>query len=110
KALIAPHAGYVYSGPIAASAYALLAPVRDLITRVVLLGPTHRVAVRGLAAPLAARFQTPLGAVEVDREAIERLRDLPQVLWSDEAHLLEHSLEVQLPFLQTVLADFKLVP
>ena len=110
KALIAPHAGYVYSGPIAASAYALLAPARDTIKRVVLLGPTHRVAVRGLALPAAAHFATPLGSVEIDREAIERLRALPQVVVSDDAHALEHSLEVHVPFLQTVLSDFKLVP
>ena len=110
KALIAPHAGYIYSGPIAAKAYALLAPVRDLVKRVVLLGPTHRVAVRGLAVPAAERFATPLGTVEVDREAIARLRGLPQVVVSDEAHALEHSLEVHVPFLQTVLADFTLVP
>lgn len=110
KALIAPHAGYVYSGPIAANAYALLAPARDVIRRVVLLGPTHRVAVRGLAVPAARQFATPLGTVDIDTDAIERLRALPQVVVSDEAHALEHSLEVHVPFLQTVLADFKLVP
>jgi AmmeMemoRadiSam system protein B len=110
KALIAPHAGYVYSGPIAASGYALLAAARESIKRVVLLGPTHRVAVRGLALPAASRFATPLGTVEIDQSAVESLRDLPQVVVSDEAHALEHSLEVHLPFLQSVLADFKLVP
>jgi AmmeMemoRadiSam system protein B len=110
KALIAPHAGYVYSGPIAASAYALLAPARDVIKRVVLLGPTHRVAVRGLALPAATRFATPLGIVDLDLEAVEKLRALPQVIVSEAAHALEHSLEVHLPFLQTVLTDFKLVP
>src|SRR5688572_21186512 len=110
KALIAPHAGYVYSGPIAANAYALLAPVRDTIRRVVLLGPTHRVAVRGLAMPRAKRFATPLGVVEIDAEAVERLKALPQVVASDEVHALEHSLEVHVPFLQTVLSNFKLVP
>ena len=110
KALIAPHAGYIYSGPIAASAYALLAPLRDVVKRVVLLGPTHRVAVRGLALPASTRFATPLGPVELDVAAYEKLQGLPQVGVSDEAHALEHSLEVHLPFLQTVLADFKLVP
>ena len=110
KALIAPHAGYVYSGPIAASAYALLAPLRDVVKRVVLLGPTHRVAVRGLALPASRQFATPLGMVDLDIEAYEKLRGLPQVGVSEEAHALEHSLEVHLPFLQTVLADFKLVP
>ena len=110
KAIIAPHAGYVYSGPIAASAYALLAPVRDTIKRVILLGPTHRVAVRGLAVPSVGRFATPLGFVELDTAALDVLRALPQVVVSDEAHALEHSLEVHLPFLQTVLREFKLVP
>ena len=110
KALIAPHAGYVYSGPIAASAYALLAPARDTIRRVILLGPTHRVSVRGLALPAAARFATPLGTIDIDAQAVERLRALPQVVVSDDAHALEHSLEVHLPFLQTVLAEFRLVP
>jgi AmmeMemoRadiSam system protein B len=110
KALIVPHAGYIYSGPIAANAYALLAPARDTIKRVILLGPTHRVAVRGLAVPTAARFSTPLGSVDLDTEAIGRIRSLPQVVVSDDAHALEHSLEVHVPFLQTVLADFTLVP
>ncbi|MCC7483520.1 MAG: AmmeMemoRadiSam system protein B [Burkholderiales bacterium] len=110
KAIIAPHAGYVYSGPVAASAYALLAPLRGRIDRVVLLGPTHRVAVRGLAAPGAAAFATPLGTVEIDGAAIGALRDLPQVVLSPQAHALEHSLEVHLPFLQEVLGTFRLVP
>jgi AmmeMemoRadiSam system protein B len=110
KAIIAPHAGYVYSGPIAASAYALLKRARDTIDRVVLLGPTHRVAVRGLALPSVDRFATPLGDVEIDKDAVGALRALEQVVVSDEAHALEHSLEVHLPFLQTVLGKFRLVP
>jgi AmmeMemoRadiSam system protein B len=110
KALIAPHAGYVYSGPIAASAYARLQPARDTIRRVVLLGPSHRVPFHGLAASSAEQFVTPLGPVPVDREAIDVLLELPQVHLLDEAHELEHSLEVHLPFLQEVLAAFTLVP
>jgi AmmeMemoRadiSam system protein B len=110
KALIAPHAGHVYSGPIAASAYAALEPVRDRIERVVLLGPSHRVFVRGLAVPASDWFRTPLGPVAVDRQAIDAILDLPQVIVSDEAHAFEHSLEVHLPFLQEVLGDFSLVP
>lgn len=110
KALIVPHAGYVYSGPVAAHAYALLAPLRDVITRVVLFGPTHRVYVRGLAVPCADSFFTPLGAIPLDKEAIAAALSLPQVAASDEAHAQEHSLEVQLPFLQTVLGEFRLAP
>lgn len=110
KAIIAPHAGYIYSGPIAASVYAPLAALRGIITRVVLLGPTHRVAVDGLALPSCAAFATPLGVVPLDGRSIAGIIDLPQVVLSDAAHALEHSLEVQLPFLQAVLGDFSLVP
>jgi len=110
KALIVPHAGYAYSGPIAAAAYARLAAACEDIQRVVLLGPAHRVVLRGLAVPSADSFATPLGEVEVDRAAVTRALDLPQVSESDRAHALEHSLEVQLPFLQTLLPRFRLVP
>lgn len=110
KAVIVPHAGFVYSGLVAASAYARLAPLRDVVRRVVLLGPTHRVPVRGLAVPETHAFATPLGDVPIDREAVDRALRLPQVVASDAAHAHEHALEVQLPFLQTVLRDFALVP
>jgi MEMO1 family protein len=110
KALIAPHAGYLYSGPIAASAYARLAPDRDVIKRIVLAGPAHYVACDALATSSASAFATPLGQVRVDREAVRRLITLPQVVVLDEAHAQEHALEVQLPFLQIVLGDFALVP
>jgi AmmeMemoRadiSam system protein B/AmmeMemoRadiSam system protein A len=110
KALIAPHAGYVYSGAIAATAYATLRPIAARIRRVVLLGPTHRVAVRGLALPDAEAFDTPLGRVMLDTAATRAIIHLPQVTISPEAHELEHSLEVQLPFLQSVLSDFTLLP
>jgi hypothetical protein len=110
KAMIAPHAGYVYSGPVAATAYARLKPVAGRITRVVLIGPAHYVPFRGLAASSADAFATPLGAVPVDRAAVESVRALAQVAVLDSAHRREHSLEVQLPFLQTVLDEFAIVP
>lgn len=110
KALIVPHAGYVYSGGVAAHAYDELAAARGRVRRVVLLGPTHRVAVRGLAVPGAGHFATPLGNVRIDTAALQAVRDLPQVVASDAAHAREHSLEVQLPFLQKMLGDFALVP
>lgn len=111
KALIVPHAGYIYSGPVAATAYAQLLPVRDRIDRVVLLGPAHRVGFRGLAATEALYFSTPLGVVRIDQDAMEDILMLPQVHVLDEAHREEHSLEVQLPFLQEVLhKDFSLIP
>lgn len=110
KAVIVPHAGYAYSGPVAATAYAALRPARGRIRRVVLVGPSHRVAFRGLALSSADAFMTPLGTIDIDRDAEEALRGLPQVCELDRAHSLEHSLEVQLPFLQTVLDEFSLVP
>ena len=111
KLLVVPHAGYVYSGDVAALGYAEIAHWRGQITRVVLLGPVHRVPVRGLAAPTVEAFETPLGEVPLDRAAIASLRDLPQVVLADRPHAMEHALEVQLPFLQQVLGEgFRLVP
>jgi AmmeMemoRadiSam system protein B len=110
KAIIAPHAGYQYSGPTAAVAYRLLESRRSRIERVVLLGPAHRVYLQGMALPSVEAFTTPLGDVPVDTGAIERALQLPGTQVSDEAHAFEHSLEVHLPFLQTVLEDFRLVP
>ena len=110
KALIVPHAGYVYSGSVAAEAYDRLRPGRGIVRRVVLLGPCHRVPVRGLALPDATAFATPLGQVPIDRLAIESLAKLPQVVVSSAVHAEEHALEVQLPFLQRVLGEFSLVP
>ena len=110
KGLVVPHAGYIYSGGVAARAYDELVPARGFVKRVVLLGPTHRVAVRGLAMPSAGGFATPLGTVRVDNAALDSVRDLPQVVVSDAAHAMEHSLEVQLPFLQKMLGDFALAP
>jgi len=110
RAIIAPHAGYIYSGPIAANAYHLLENSSQNINRVVLLGPSHRVPLLGLAATSASSFATPLGLVEVDQDKIKKLTKLRQVKLMDEAHSMEHSLEVQLPFLQTILTNFKLIP
>ena len=110
KALIVPHAGFVYSGPTAAHAYARLADWRTTIRRVILFGPAHRVAVGGLALPGVQAFATPLGRVRLDVDAAADALQLPQVVESAQAHALEHSLEVQLPFLLQVLDDFKLVP
>ena len=110
KALICPHAGYIYSGAIAASAYGLLRPYAATIRRVILLGPCHRVGVRGLAVPGVQGFATPLGTVVLDQQAISAALKLPQVIRHDGAHAAEHSLEVQLPFLQQVLGSFSLVP
>ena len=110
KAIIAPHAGYIYSGPIAASVYARLAPLAGRVRRVVLAGPAHRVYVAGAAIPSVHAFGSPLGAVTLDRAALADLEKLPFVEVSDRAHAEEHSLEVHLPFLQSVLGDFSLVP
>jgi AmmeMemoRadiSam system protein B/AmmeMemoRadiSam system protein A len=110
KALIVPHAGYIYSGPVAASAYDVLRPARGVVKRVVVLGPCHRVPVRGLALPHAAAFATPLGQIPLDAEGARAIRELPQVVESAATHAEEHALEVQLPFLQKVLGDFSLVP
>jgi AmmeMemoRadiSam system protein B/AmmeMemoRadiSam system protein A len=110
KALVVPHAGYIYSGAVAARAYDDIAPARGIIKRVVLLGPVHRVAVRGLALPAAGFFDTPLGRIAIDEKAAGTLAGLPQVVDSAPAHAMEHSLEVQLPFLQKALGDFTLVP
>lgn len=108
KALIAPHAGYIYSGPTAASAYSLLEP--EKVERVVLLGPTHRVLLSGLALPDVDAFETPLGKIPLDLDAIRHIRDLSQVQINNDSHALEHSLEVHLPFLQRCLKHFTLVP
>ncbi|MEQ1528631.1 MAG: AmmeMemoRadiSam system protein B [Methylococcales bacterium] len=110
KAIIAPHAGYIYSGPIAASAYARLIPAKNLITRVILIGPSHRVGFRGLAVSRAETFTTPLGDVAVDQAAVALIEQLPFVEYLEKAHTLEHCLEVHLPFLQEVLLKFKIVP
>jgi len=110
KAIVVPHAGYMYSGAVAASAYACLTPLRGRIRRVVLLGPAHRAPVVGLALPDTLAFGTPLGPVPVDADGVAALRGLPQVLQDANAHAAEHSLEVHLPFLQEVLGEFAVLP
>jgi len=110
KAMILPHAGYVYSGPVAACGYELLSAARQNIRRVVLFGPAHRVTLEGMAVPTHDVFTTPLGTVPIDRTMIAEIAGLPGICVSDAAHENEHSLEVHLPFLQTVLEDFELVP
>jgi MEMO1 family protein len=110
KAIIAPHAGYIYSGPIAASAYVSLENLKHPIERVVLLGPSHRVGFKGLALTSAAFYSTPLGNIPIDISTQAAVKDLPGVRVIDEAHACEHSLEVHLPFLQEGLGTFKLIP
>jgi AmmeMemoRadiSam system protein B len=114
KAIIAPHAGYVYSGAVAASIYACLFAQRGMIRRIVLLGPTHRVSIDGLALPATTTFTTPLGTVPIDLALVEAVKDMPQIVISDAAHAQEHSLEVQLPFLQSIFGgdsdSFSLLP
>lgn len=110
KAIIAPHAGYVYSGPIAATIYKTLTAHKDQITRVVILGPAHKVGFKGIAVTQIANFATPLGMIPVDLASIAKIVNLPGVHIFEHAYDMEHSLEVQLPFLQTILSKFSIIP
>jgi AmmeMemoRadiSam system protein B len=110
KVLVVPHAGYIYSGPTAARAYRCLQTQPDEIRRVVLFGPAHRVYLEGMAVPSVDMFATPLGNVPLDRQVIDGVTGMPGVRVSDAAHRDEHCLEVQLPFLQSLLKQFTLVP
>jgi MEMO1 family protein len=110
KALIAPHAGYVYSGQVAATAFAALRDIAKTITRVVLIGPAHYVALRGIAVPTVDAFETPLGRVSVDRSTLALIAGLPFVVEADAPHAPEHALEIELPFLQMLLGPFAVVP
>jgi AmmeMemoRadiSam system protein B len=110
KAMIAPHAGYIYSGPIAGSAYRSWRGAGDRIQRVILLGPAHYAEFEGFALSSATGFETPLGVAPVDHDWTESVRRFPRVRVLDSAHDPEHALEVQLPFLQTVLEQFSIVP
>lgn len=110
KAIIVPHAGFIYSGPIATSAYQLLVSYQHQIKHVILLGPAHRAAVQGMALPSNVAFNTPLGDVPLDKDRMALIDALGYVNYNDAAHQFEHALEVQLPFLQTILDEFTLVP
>jgi len=110
KAIVAPHAGYIYSGATAASVYNLLKPASRTITRVVLLGPAHRVRLAGMALPASSKFVTPFGEIAIETEMQNKVIKLSKVSVSEDAHAFEHSLEVHLPFLQAVLENFKLLP
>ena len=110
RAVIAPHAGYIYSGPVAAEAFAGLKALESRVERLVLIGPAHFVRFRGIAAPTVEAFRTPLGEVSLDRGAIGEIADLPQLVVDDEPHAPEHALEVELPFLQAVLGAVPIVP
>lgn len=110
RALVVPHAGYAYSGSVAAAAYRLLEPAAARIRRVVLVGPSHRVPFHGLAVPESDALATPLGDVPVDPGLKARALARPAVEAADLAHEWEHCLEVQLPFLQTVLESFTVLP
>lgn len=110
KAIIAPHAGYIYSGPVAASVYHYLAEIKSQIDNVVLIGPSHRVPLLGLATSSADYFNTPLGNIPINRQMTNELNALPFVTELDRAHMMEHSLEVHLPFLQMTLGEFQLIP
>jgi AmmeMemoRadiSam system protein B len=110
KALIVPHAGYIYSGAVAGRGYAALGSGRDRIDRVVLLGPAHYIPVRGLATTSADQWATPLGVVDIDDDGRRAVLELPGVEVGDRAHAPEHSLEVHLPFLQRALRGFVLLP
>ncbi len=110
KALIAPHAGYIYSGPVAATAYASIREVRSTVSRVVLLGPSHWYSFSGLALPEADHLMTPLGRVPLDRERVSKALHFTQVRVRDHVYDREHSLEVHIPFLQTILGEFAVTP
>lgn len=110
KAIIAPHAGYLASGPIAGSAFKMWQGQMADVQRIVVIGPTHTMAFRGLATVSASAFRTPLGDVPVDQEAIERIRPLPFIHINDHTHAQEHGLEVMLPFLQTIGQDMTIIP
>ena len=110
KAIIAPHAGYIYSGPVAATAYKTLESIKAKIRQVVIMSPAHRYGFRGIAWSQADYFRTPLGDIPVDKKAITKLDDLEYVMPLEKAFEGEHALEVHLPFLQVSLEEFSILP
>jgi AmmeMemoRadiSam system protein B len=110
RAVIAPHAGYIYSGAVAAEAFAGLKALCGKIKRLVIIGPAHYVRFRGIAAPSVEAFQTPLGQMPLDTDAVKRLSDLPQVVADDTPHRPEHALEVELPFLLEIFGPLPIIP
>jgi AmmeMemoRadiSam system protein B len=110
KAIVAPHAGYIYSGPIAGTAFSYLARANGGVRNVVLIGPAHWAATRGLAVSDSEAFATPLGSIPVNQESYQSIKSLHQISVYERAHEREHCLEVQLPFLQTIFSDFEIVP
>lgn len=110
KAIIAPHAGYIYSGPIAATIYKTISPNKNTIKRVVLLGPAHHLGFFGIAVTKIKYFATPLGTIPVDNESINSITNLEGIMLLEQAYNMEHCLEVQLPFLQQTLQNFSIVP
>jgi AmmeMemoRadiSam system protein B len=110
KAIIAPHAGYQYSGLTAARVYKQLQTLRDRIQRVVLLGPSHRVAFEGMALTEADFFETPLGQIKVNKDDYPQLLAMENMFVFEQAHVAEHCIEVQLPFLQRILNNFTIIP
>ncbi len=110
KAIIAPHAGYVYSGSVAGAAFAAVREQSADVRRVIVVGPAHYVALRGIAIPTVDAFETPLGRLPIDQAAVASISDLPFVHFSDAPHAPEHALEVELPFVQMLTRDCELVP
>jgi len=110
KAIIAPHAGYIYSGPIAAKAYSLVSTCIKGKNKITIIGPSHFVPFNGIALSTAEFFETPLGKIKVDHHAYELINRIPEVIYLDEAHAREHSIEVHLPFIQYLKKDVRIIP
>src|SRR5271169_4634181 len=108
--IIVPHAGYVYSGSVAARAFARLPVVKNRFHRCVIVGPSHFVPFKGIAAPSYAAFATPLGEMPVDTDAVEALATAARVVIDGAPHERDHAIEVELPFLQVIIGSLSIVP